>query len=136
MKWYKETNGIIRFGDRRLLRKVLGLAKGDSRVAHHIIPWEKDGHDLIQMAAAGGENSFHLNSLLNGIPLTAVQHTGSHANYTSLVTQKMDVIVANLTAAGNFTPQAAMEQLTNLINNVIKPAIQNNPNISINQIAF
>jgi len=136
LKWYKETNGIIRFGDRRLLRKVLGLAKGDSRVAHHIIPWEKDGHDLIQMAAAGGENSFHLNSLLNGIPLTAVQHTGSHANYTSLVTQKMDVIVANLTAAGNFTPQAAMEQLTNLINNVIKPAIQNNPNISINQIAF
>ncbi len=136
LKWIKEANGIIKFGDRGLLRKVLGLAKGDSRVAHHLIPWEKNNHELVQMAASGGSNSFHLNSQLNGIPLSSIQHSGSHQAYSNLVQQKMDIIRQNLISNGNFNPQTAMAELTNLINNVIRPAIVNNPNIAINQIFF
>ncbi len=133
LKWIKLTNGIIDFGDRGLLRKVLGLAKGDSRIAHHIIPWEHGVHDLVQKAAQG---DFHLNELLNGIPLTAIQHTGSHNLYNQRVMAHLTNIKTYLQNTGNYTPQAAKQQITNLINNVIKPALTNNPNTPINNIIF
>ena len=136
LKWTKEINGIIYFGDRGLLRKVLGLAKGDLRIAHHLIPWEHGVDDLVQKAASGKDDVFHLNEILNGIPLTALQHNGSHNLYNDRVKAHLVNIKNSLMANGQFNPENASNAIENLINNIIKPAILNNPNIPLNQIVF
>jgi hypothetical protein len=128
LKWIKQTNGLIHFGDRSLLRKVLGLATGDVRVAHHIIPWEKAIHPAVQKAAKGS-NPFHLNEILNGIPLNTSVHTGNHAAYLSRVQSRLDAIPSNLDA--NQT-RVQIEQI--IID--IKNAIANNPNTHIDNLIF
>jgi hypothetical protein len=135
LKWLVKTNNLIDFGDRNLLRRVLGLAKGDPRIAHHIIPWEHAEHELVQKAAQGN-GAFHLNELLNGIPLTTVQHSGSHSAYNARVLARLEALKVSLTNSGTFTPANARTQIENLVNNVIKPAITNNPNTPINEIIF
>jgi len=142
LKWYKLPNNIIEFGDRKLLRKVLGLADGDARVAHHLLPWEHGVDDLVQKAAEGYKTTangpdfaFHLNEAFNGIPLSAFQHNGSHALYNARVKAHLINIKNTLIANGQFTPQKAKEAVENLINNVIRPAITNS-NLPINQIVF
>ena len=115
------------------LRRILGL--GDSRIAHHMIPWEHCNDELVQMAAKGND-AFHMNELLNGIPLTAIQHNGSHALYNDRVISHLTNIKNSLKNSDNFNPQATKQALEDLINNVIKPAIINNPTTPINQIIF
>jgi hypothetical protein len=134
-KWIKRTDNLINFGDRGQLRKVLGLAKGDLRIAHHIIPWGHGVDDVVQEAAKGN-NAFHLNELLNGIPLTSIQHSGSHSLYSARVKAHLTSIKNNLVSSGNFNPTSAREAIQDLINNVIKPAIASQPNTPINQIVF
>jgi A nuclease family of the HNH/ENDO VII superfamily with conserved AHH len=128
LKWLKQTNNLIHFGDRGLLRKVLGLAKGDSRIAHHIIPWEKATHPAVQKAASGN-NAFHLNELLNGIPLNAVVHSGNHAAYLARVQARLDAIPTNL------SPDQTRAAIEAIIND-IKTAIQNNPTSHIDNLIF
>jgi hypothetical protein len=108
--------------------KVLGLAKGDPRVAHHIIPWEKATHDAIQKAAKG-TNPFHLNELLNGIPLNTAVHNGNHAAYLNKVQAKLNAIPTNFSA-----DQTRIE--VEAIINAIKTAIQNNPTTHIDNLVF
>ena len=128
LKWIKLTNGLVSFGDRSLLRKVLGLTKGDARVAHHIIPWAKGEHYAVQKAAQSS-NAFHMNEALNGIPLQPSVHTGSHFNYDNKIQTYLNAIPTNA------TPDEAYSQIMIIINKV-KTAIQNNPNIPINQLIF
>ena len=134
LKWLVKAD-VIDFGDRNLLRKVLGLVKGDARTAHHIIPWEQANHELVQKAAQGND-AFHMNELLNGIPLSPVQHAGSHNLYNEKVRERLDAIKEVLDNIGNFTPTKARQEIERLINDVIRPAIINNPNTPINQIVF
>ncbi|MGV3461301.1 MAG: AHH domain-containing protein [Flavobacterium sp.] len=128
LKWIKNTQNLYTFGERSQLRKVLGLAIGDARQAHHIIPWAKSSHPAIQKAA-GSANAFHMNEALNGIPLSTARHNGSHANYDSKVLAKLDLIPSTA------TPEQTYTAVTTLINN-IKTAIQNNPGVHINQLNF
>lgn len=60
---WKVTNGIIEFGNRGQLRKVLNLAVGNPLVAHHIIPWAKSTNEVVQRAAKSA-NAFHMNEAL------------------------------------------------------------------------
>jgi hypothetical protein len=127
LKWIKRTDGFIDFGDRGLLRKILGLAKGDARIAHHMIPWEHGTKPIVQKAA---DMDFHLNELLNGVPLTAIQHSGSHFTYNQKIGQKLtDLWNAN---PGMSASDAAAE-VRNL-GNQIRSWITAHPNESVNNI--
>ena len=128
--WVRKANNIIGFGDRAQLRKVLKLAVGDTRQAHHIIPWAKQSHPAVQKAAiANGKNPFHMNDALNGIPLSNSLHLGSHTHYDNLVQGYLQAIPANA------TPDQALDAVNALINK-IRTAINNNPGVHINQLNF
>ena len=131
LKWIKEANGIIKFGERGLLRKVLGLAKGDSRVAHHLIPWEHCANDLVQKAAKGN-NAFNMNEILNGIPLTTIQHNGSHALYNQKIKDKL-IQLWNSNGQNTMTSNIAEGLVRNLAND-IRTWITSHSNQSINNI--
>ncbi len=134
LKWVKLTNNVVAFGDRRLLRKVLGLGSisADPRVAHHLIPWDHGIDDLVQKATQS-TNPFHLNELLNGLPLTAIQHnSGGHALYNQKVKTKLTQLW-NSNGQAAMTPQTA-EALVRSLANDIKTWILAHPNESINNI--
>jgi hypothetical protein len=125
---WKVVNGVIDFGNRSDLRKVLGLLPGNPNQAHHLIPWAKQTHPAIQKAAKSG-SAFHMNEALNGIPLSTAVHNGSHTHYDNLVQGYLNAIPANA------TPQQAYNKVVDLIND-IRTAIANNPNTPINQLNF
>ena len=127
---WKNVDGVIKFGDRGQLRKVLGMGTSavDARQAHHIIPWAKQSHPAVQKAAKSS-NAFHMNEALNGIPLNTAVHSGSHSNYDNLVQGYLDAI------PNTATPDQAYNAINTLINN-IRTAIQNNPTTPINQLSF
>ncbi len=125
----KTINGVIDFGDRGLLRDVLGLATGDARQAHHLIPWEKGPSLLVQKASAAG---FHLNEIVNGIPLTKIQHNGSHRIYSDLIENKLNALWIQY-GGTNMTALTADGVVRNLANQ-IKTWIVAHPNESINNI--
>jgi len=129
---WKMTNHVLEFGNRGQLRKVLNLAVGNPLVAHHIIPWAKSSHEVIQKAAKSAD-AFHMNKALNGIPLSTAVHNGSHAAYDQRVVDRLNAIKNQY--GPNMTPQQAYDALTELLND-IRNAIQNNPNTPINQIVF
>jgi hypothetical protein len=124
-------NCFFEFAVRKLLKKVLGLAKGYPRVAHHIIPWEHAVDDLVQKAAQA-PNAFHLNELLNGMPLTTIQHNGSHFLYNQKVKTKLTQLW-NSNGQAAMSPQTA-EALIRSLANDIKTWILAHPNESINNI--
>jgi hypothetical protein len=128
LKWIVNAQEIIKFGDRKQLRKVLQLAVGDARQAHHIIPWGKSAHPAVQKAASSN-NAFHMNEALNGIPVNTTIHNGSHSVYDGLVQSRLDAIPANA------TPDEAYEEVLDIIND-IRAAIQNNPGVPLNQLIF
>jgi uncharacterized membrane protein YgcG len=137
LNWYKRTDGFISFGkpNGSQFRKLLGLAAGDPRQAHHIIPWElcdNIGQEVIQKAASA-RFPFHVQDILNGVPLTAAQHLGSHPQYTERVRIALQQI--KLSHGANLTPEIAYQEIVNLTNR-IKAAILANPNVSIENIIF
>lgn len=114
-----------------LFRKVLGLTKGDLRIAHHIIPFALQTNPVIQKAMLS-KNAFMINQALNGIPVSSAIHTGSHSNYDNIIRTYLN----NWNSAN---PNASPEQAYNFVMFVIqkaKTAIQNNPNIKINNLTF
>lgn len=129
LKWAKNANNIISFGKRGLLRDVLGLAVGDPRKAHHLVPWEHCEKGIIQKAAG---SDFHMNEILNGIPLTTVQHNGSHWLYNQKVGTKLQNLLDQATAL-NWNNAKCATEVRNLTNN-IKNWIISHPNESINNI--
>ena len=128
LHWVVKSGNIITFGNRGQLRKVLNLATGDARQAHHIIPWGTSTHPAIQKAASNA-NAFHMNEALNGIPLNTSVHLGSHGNYDNLIRQRLDDIPENA------TPDEAYEQVLEIIDDV-RSAISANPNTHINNLVF
>jgi hypothetical protein len=129
---FKVVNGVLKFGNRGQLRKILNITSSAIQ-AHHIIPWAKSGNNVIQKAARLGVNPFHMNSTLNGIPLSTAVHNGSHSLYDQRVVNRLTDIENQF--GPNMTPQQAYDSLTDLIND-IKTAIANNPNTPINQLIF
>ncbi len=126
--WHKNAQNLYTFGNRSQLRKILKLAKGDSRQAHHIIPWGKSNHPAIQKAA-GSSNAFHMNEAINGIPLNTSVHRGSHSNYDNMVIARLNDISPNATA------EEAYNEVMDIIQD-IRHAILTNPNTHINNLVF
>jgi A nuclease family of the HNH/ENDO VII superfamily with conserved AHH len=129
LKWFKRADGLINFGNRDLLRKVLGLSTSDARIAHHILPWKFWDHPLIQKLAKS-KNSFHLNERYNGIALNAIQHAGSHEAYSTRIFNALEGIRQK-----NLPDDDAFREIKNLIDK-ITTAINNNPNTAIDNIIF
>lgn len=114
-----------------LFRKVLGMVKGDGRIAHHIIPFALQTNPVIQKAMLS-KNAFMINNALNGIPVSSAVHIGSHSNYDNIIKTYLN----NWNSAN---PNATPDQAYNFAMFVIqkaKTAIQNNPNIKINDLIF
>ena len=84
---------------------------------------------LIQKAAG---SDFHLNEVLNGIPLNTVQHTsGGHALYNQKVKAKL---LALWNAGGNTASPGLSKLLVRNLANNIRIWILAHPNQSINDI--
>lgn len=129
LKWILGTDGIIKFGYRSQLRKVLQLTDA-AKQAHHIIPWEFANNAIVQKAAKSAE-AFHMNDILNGIPLPTTGHLTGH----NLYNDKLNQILTNL---NNSNPNMSANQAYNHIlalTNQIKTLIKNNPTYNLGQIA-
>lgn len=111
-----------------LFRKVLGMVKGDGRIAHHIIPFALQTHPAVQKAMLS-KNAFMINEALNGIPLSSAVHAGSHKHYSDLIENYLNNIPSNL------PPDAVYSEIIKIIDKV-KLAIKNNPNTPLNQLNF
>jgi hypothetical protein len=96
LKWIKDANGVIVFSKnaksaRYQLRRVLGIPKGNTDQAHHVLPWAKTkGHELVQHAAKG--DGFHMNDLNNGIAVAAWRNQPNHHIYDDAVDLKLGEI--------------------------------------------
>jgi hypothetical protein len=58
LKWIKNADGSLSFGDGSQLRQVLGLTNSNVH-AHHIIPQELANHPIVQQAAKS-KYAFHM----------------------------------------------------------------------------
>jgi hypothetical protein len=132
LKWVRRLDGIINFGSRAQLRRVLNLT--GAKQAHHIIPWEFIDNTVIQTAAKG-PNPFHMNEFLNGIALDRAIHIEGmvHSAYnTKVEAALLDIVQRN---AGNLTPAIAKQELEALAQR-IRTAIVQNPGVNLNNISF
>lgn len=139
LKWIRLANDQISFGRRGQLRRVLGLAVGDARQAHHLLPWEVASHNVIQIAArAPAEHAFHMNELINGIALEKTVHIEgfAHPIYNTRVRQALDKIIENL-ANNNITltPTVARTEIEGLIGK-IRTWIAQNPGVTLENIVI
>jgi uncharacterized membrane protein YgcG len=134
LNYIRKGNGFVDFGKKNSaqFRKILGLAVGDARQAHHLIPWEI-ADDAVVQAAALSKEAFHMQKALNGIPLSTIQHMGSHPNYTERV--RLALLEINRKFNNNISPTDASLEIEILINK-IKTAITDNPNTRIDDIIF
>ncbi|WP_027383096.1 AHH domain-containing protein [Epilithonimonas caeni] len=114
--------------NQQLFRKVLGMVKGDVRIAHHIIPFALQTNPVIQKAMLS-KNAFMINEALNGIPLSTAVHSGSHQHYTDLVLRRLNAIPSH------YSPDQVYNEIIDIISD-IRTVIKNNPNTHINQINF
>jgi hypothetical protein len=84
---------LSRSGDsgRRRLRRELGLVRGSSDEAHHIVPLGLADHELVQRAARSG---FDINSAANGAALSFDRHRGinifHHNRYNAAIRSRLD----------------------------------------------
>ncbi|WP_433991553.1 AHH domain-containing protein [Kordia algicida OT-1] len=127
--WKITNEGIIQFGRRSQLRKVLGLAVGDARQAHHLIPWANRSHEVVQLASKSG-SAFHMNEALNGIAVAAWRNQPNHNIYNARVRNKLDEILST-----NPNVDEAYQKVYELVEQ-IRSAIINNPNTHFNDLIF
>lgn len=129
---YDASTNVYKFvGRSGKLRKALGLAPGDPRKAHHLIPQADRflNHPVVQKAAGQG---FHIDEALNGIPVSTATHNAPHINYSDIVYGKLENFIAN-------NPNASGLDCYNYIVNLtdsIRTWIIQNPGLPLNQINF
>lgn len=128
---YNVINGVIDFGNRGQLRKVLGLAVGNSDQAHHLIPWSSRTKMAVQRAAKSG-SAFHMNEALNGIAVAAWRNQPNHNIYNNVIDAKLDNF-RDLNP--NATPQECYDFITDLVQD-IRTWVINNPNSHLNDIVL
>lgn len=134
LKWIRLTNNVVSFGDRRQLRRVLGITSS-SMQAHHIIPWEFVSHEVVQTAAkAPSTKAFHMNELINGIALEKTVHVEGmvHTAYSTQIRTALGQIAAKY-PNGTLTPDIARSELETLIGKV-RTWIDQNPGVNLNNI--
>jgi len=128
LKFIKDGAGMIHFGSRSQLKTVIKPAANHQ--AHHIIPWQWKQHDVVQQVAKNGD-PFHMNDVLNGIPMHKDVHNGSHPNYNAYVQDQLNDILSQ--AGGTIDPSVAATKVSELCAS-IRTAILNNPNTHINDL--
>lgn len=129
LKFVVKANGLIDFGSRSdKLRKALGLVKGDGKHAHHIIPWNLRFTDAVQKAAKS-KKAFHIDEVLNGIPLPSADHLTGHSKYYNVIEIKLDEIKQQ-----NLGLEETYREVLELIEH-IKNVIKNNPGKNLGEIA-
>lgn len=133
---YRAASGLLEFGNRSDLRKVLDLPAGDPREAHHLIPWGKTNQPLTQKAA---ESGWHPNAAKNGEAMDVIRNGGQHGNhpnYDIQVETKMQQEFDRLEqihGSGNVPPSEAREALEK-IQDDLRNNINNNPTIPLNNM--
>jgi uncharacterized membrane protein YgcG len=135
LKWIVGTNGVIFFGTntvtqgRAQLRKVLKLTDA-TKHDHHLIPVEFAQYVIVQKAAKSS-STFHINEVLNGIPLATSAHLTGHSTYSA----KIKEILNNLNQNNlNMSSNEAYNHIVALTSQ-IKNHINNHPNYNLGQIA-
>lgn len=132
--WKVAANGLIEFGSRNQLRKVLGLLPGNPSQAHHIMPWTDlvRNHDVVQKAAKSG-SAFHMNEALNGIAVAAWRNQPNHNTYNNLIKTRLDnyINVQN----PNATPQECYDFVYDLIQD-IRDWVISHPNSHLNDLVL
>ena len=98
--------------------------------AHHIIPLAFKEHVLIQKAA-NSPNAFHINEMLNGIPLPSTGHLTGHNVYNAKI---QSILTTNNNAIDNMNPDEAFTFLNGLISH-INDLILTNSNKNLGEIA-
>ncbi|WP_146746622.1 AHH domain-containing protein [Sinomicrobium soli] len=121
---FNVVDGLVTFGSRSKLATVIKTTALEE--AHHIIPWNKLGDEVVQEAAYAG---FHMNSAVNGKALqkyTALTGEGIHGNhpaYDKFVQYKLDEFKSSniLTSdnASEFLNNSLIPELNNLIDEAI-----------------
>jgi A nuclease family of the HNH/ENDO VII superfamily with conserved AHH len=121
-----------------MLRKVLSITD-EAYEAHHIIPWAKSDHELIQLAAKDGH---HMNKSANGIPAKKylIGGGGTHANhpqYDEKVLNKLQEKMNELTAIyGTNIPSSAARESVEELQDYIRSIIVANSNTKMNDLQF
>lgn len=92
------------------------MVYGDGKHAHHIIPWVLKELDLVQRAAKS-KYAFHINELLNGIPLPSANHLTGHSAYTAKVEEVLTFL--NTTVSSNNKAYEEVSSFINYLNNLI-----------------
>lgn len=118
------------FRNQKAARKKLNLSPNDGNIAHHLLPFILGDHIVVQRAAQDG---FHINDLANLKKIEKSLHTGSHANYTQRVRQRLDGI--NSAYGNNISPHDAVREINILITDIVTQ-IESHPGININDIVF
>ena len=128
LTWKVLNNGIVYFGSSgSKLRKVLGIT--DSALhAHHLIPWARREHDLVQKAAKSGD-AFHINEAMNGIPRPSNLHLTGHSAYNTKIKQILDNLYDDA-----MTVDEAYDELFDFVD-YLRDLITNNPTLNSGQIA-
>jgi len=96
--------------------------------AHHIIPWGLRDRQLVQKAAKS-KNAFHINEVLNGIPLPSSNHLTGYSVYNQVLDGKLEYLKSVAT-----TDDAAYNLLEGLISHT-NDLIINNPTKNLGEIA-
>ncbi|MCB9277630.1 MAG: hypothetical protein H6562_01830 [Lewinellaceae bacterium] len=138
-------NSVITFGQRSKLRKVLNIVDNNLE-AHHVIPWNKKEHPLVQIAAKGKQADYpwHMNHPNTGLPVTkyrtGTNPDGVHANhpqYDNYIGGRLDDILGDLIDEfgniDNIPFNIASQKLRDL-SEEIKEVITSNPTIKINDL--
>ena len=110
------------------------MAKGNLKQAHHIIPWDFCDNVIIQKAAKSSKE-FHMNDLLNGIPLEKSIHVEgmAHPAYNNRVREALREIDQRYNS--NISPEDAGKEIGILVSKIRKAIIEN-PGVNLNQIIF
>ena len=127
----KIVNGSVAFGtyNSTKFRQALGIANVATKQAHHVLSRNLRGHRVIQKLAKNKTNPFHIDEVLNGIPVTNWRNQFNHSLYDIRVQNLLNAIPANLSIGDTFIE---MEKVINKI----KKVIRDNPNTHLNDLIF
>ena len=126
----KIVNGFVDFGNRGKLANIINTTIGEE--AHHMIPWNKLGDDVVQEAAYAG---FHMNAEINGKALqkySALIGEGLHGNhpaYDKFVQKRMNDFMDDTINPEN-TRKFLEEVLIPELNSLIDDAIDSGMNLN------
>lgn len=131
----KASDNFISFGTRNStkFRKFCGLVPGNNAFqAHHLISRSNDimNHKVVQKAAL--VKGFHIDEAYNAFKVATWRNQPNHNAYTQRIVDKLNNFIQN---NPNATGTQCYNALINITNQA-KAAINNNPNVHLNDLIF